>query len=288
MRNGHLTTVSVLTRYRRVAGEMSVTNILLVCVLSLCLMIPAQGVCGEGPIDSLDRVIGFDEAFAPALSTLHDAWTAKDGYAFLVIGRKLFWAMLLDANDFYAEFSSDSAGFHDYVEELPVTVFRNFNDTSFAHLERLRVVSIERMESMRRYQVAREYLSMHEAVLQKLRSLEVTAVDRERGLGETGAPVADKAGSSLDELLDGLSLEQLYQPPEGMVPDSATAVRIAEAVWLSVYGEEIYTEQPFHAVLWQDSLWAVKGSLPKGMLGGVPYVVIRKWDGGVLGVIHTK
>ena len=29
-----------------------------------------------------------------------------------------------------------------------------------------------------------------------------------------------------------------YVPPKGFVPDSATAVRIAEAVWIPIYGAE--------------------------------------------------
>ena len=29
-----------------------------------------------------------------------------------------------------------------------------------------------------------------------------------------------------------------YLPPDGVVPDSVTAARIAEAVWIPIYGEE--------------------------------------------------
>jgi len=98
----------------------------------------------------------------------------------------------------------------------------------------------------------------------------------------------DSGGALLNDLLESIGLDQLHQPPEGFVPDSATAVGIAEAVWLPVYGDDIDDMRPFRAALWQDSLWVVKGTLPDGMLGGVPYAVIRKSDASVLGVIHTK
>jgi len=39
-------------------------------------------------------------------------------------------------------------------------------------------------------------------------------------------------------------------PPNGFAPDSATAARIAEAVWIPVYGaEQIAKEKPFKATL---------------------------------------
>jgi len=55
---------------------------------------------------------------------------------------------------------------------------------------------------------------------------------------------------------------QGYVPPRGFVPDSATAVRIAIAAWIPIYGENMITaEKPFAATL-QDSVWTVTGSAP--------------------------
>jgi NTF2 fold immunity protein len=49
--------------------------------------------------------------------------------------------------------------------------------------------------------------------------------------------------------------------PQGFVPDSATAVRIAVAVWIPLYGEStIMAQQPITAKL-QDSVWTVTGRL---------------------------
>jgi len=82
-----------------------------------------------------------------------------------------------------------------------------------------------------------------------------------------------------------------------MVPDEKTAIKIAEAVWLPIYGKDIYNERPFKASLEGDSIWIVHGSLPKTKksnneihitFGGVAYCHIRKKDGTILQVIHTK
>ena len=77
-----------------------------------------------------------------------------------------------------------------------------------------------------------------------------------------------------------------YVPPNGFVPDSITAVRIAVAVWNPIYGEsQIRGEAPYHARL-RDSIWTVEGSLPRGYVGGVAVAEIAKRDGRILRVSH--
>jgi len=78
-----------------------------------------------------------------------------------------------------------------------------------------------------------------------------------------------------------------YKPKDGFVPNEDTAIRIAEAVWLPIYGEEIYGEKPFKAVL-EEGVWIVTGSLPEGHLGGVAIAEISKEDGRILRVSHGK
>lgn len=73
-----------------------------------------------------------------------------------------------------------------------------------------------------------------------------------------------------------------------MVPDQLTATKIAEAVWLPIYGKDIYYELPFNAVLYKDSIWMLSGTLEKGWLGGTAFIAIRKKDGQILSVVHYK
>jgi len=78
-----------------------------------------------------------------------------------------------------------------------------------------------------------------------------------------------------------------YKPKEGYVPDEATAIKIAEAIWLPIYGNTIYTEKPFKAVL-KNEVWIVEGSLPEGYKGGVAEIEIAKDDGQILRVSHSQ
>ena len=79
-----------------------------------------------------------------------------------------------------------------------------------------------------------------------------------------------------------------YVPPEGYVPDSATAVRIAEAVWIPIYGEKnIRQQRPYGAAL-RDEIWHVYGYMPPNRLGGVAIADISKRDGRILRVSHGR
>jgi NTF2 fold immunity protein len=82
--------------------------------------------------------------------------------------------------------------------------------------------------------------------------------------------------------------EHNVRPPQGLVPDSKTAIAIAVAVWTPIYGEEkISSEKPYRATL-ADGKWTVTGSLPKDWVGGTAIAVISKSDGQVLRVSHGK
>jgi len=79
-----------------------------------------------------------------------------------------------------------------------------------------------------------------------------------------------------------------FDESRGMVPDKETAIKIAESVWYPIYGSQIYTEQPFVAELESDTVWIVRGSLPKDRVGGCAEIRLRKSDAAVLYVDHEK
>jgi len=79
-----------------------------------------------------------------------------------------------------------------------------------------------------------------------------------------------------------------YVPASGFVPDEATAVRVAEAVLIPIYGQtKVESERPFSAKL-TGGVWTVTGHLPPGKDGGVAEAQIDKRDGRILRVIHGK
>ena len=98
-------------------------------------------------------------------------------------------------------------------------------------------------------------------------------------------------------LLGSWLFGQGYKPKSGYVPDSATAVKIAEAVLIPVYGDkQIASERPFTATL-KNGVWTVDGTLrcPDGKGGtttmcdgGVASVQISKDDARILEMGHGQ
>ena len=83
-----------------------------------------------------------------------------------------------------------------------------------------------------------------------------------------------------------------YKPEAGYVPDEITAVKIAEAVLIPIYGEKvIQKERPFEAEL-KNGYWFVSGTLrcpaENECLGGTAEIEISKDDGRILRVSHGK
>jgi hypothetical protein len=85
-----------------------------------------------------------------------------------------------------------------------------------------------------------------------------------------------------------------YVPKDGFVPDENTALQIAMAVLVPIYGKEtIDKEKPFGAVL-ENEIWYVGGSMPKPksekeiVKGGVAIIEISKKDGRIIRVSHDR
>ena len=87
----------------------------------------------------------------------------------------------------------------------------------------------------------------------------------------------------------GLSLAADVKPKAGFVPDEKTAIAIAVAVWIPIYGEEsIQKEKPFKAVL-KDGVWHVDGTLsPEFTRGGTAEAEISKEDARILRISHGR
>lgn len=88
------------------------------------------------------------------------------------------------------------------------------------------------------------------------------------------------------------------RPLSGFVPNEETAVKIAEAVLIPIYGEKkIAEEKPFHASR-KGEVWTVTGTLycsdgkggrtTQNCAGGVAMVEISKSDARILSMGHGK
>lgn len=79
-----------------------------------------------------------------------------------------------------------------------------------------------------------------------------------------------------------------YKPKNGLVPDEATAVQVAEAVLQPIYGvKKVVSERPYNAHL-SNGTWTVVGSMHSALLGGVAIVKISQADARVIFVIHQQ
>ena len=85
-----------------------------------------------------------------------------------------------------------------------------------------------------------------------------------------------------------LTYAQIANPAkDGYVPNKETAIKVAEALWLPVYGDKINNSKPFVAELKDGKVWIVQGTL-HAQKGGVPYIEIQKSDCKILKMYHGK
>ena len=117
----------------------------------------------------------YEDACSVLMRALHQEQDKKDGFAVHYVEDKLFWALLLHPNSFYEELSPDSVQYEEFIDDLHF-VFWNFNDTTTAHLERLRIVAMERLVDQT-YLVETKYLHLHGEMIEALRRVKVGHVD---------------------------------------------------------------------------------------------------------------
>jgi len=74
----------------------------------------------------------------------------------------------------------------------------------------------------------------------------------------------------------GTSKHQSHLPPDGIVPDKATAVKIGCVFLPRIFGEEEFAKYlPYHAHL-SNGVWEIYGTLKPGSRGGTPRLAIQK------------
>ncbi len=75
------------------------------------------------------------------------------------------------------------------------------------------------------------------------------------------------------------------------MPDEETAIKIAEAVWLPIYGDSIYDGKPFGVNYNEaDDTWQVIGGAPNSnwRFGGYTEIIINRSDGRIIYVAQTR
>ena len=76
---------------------------------------------------------------------------------------------------------------------------------------------------------------------------------------------------------------------EGVIPDAATAAKIAYLYVAAVYGESHSVhEQPYQIRLINKQIWTIEGYLSPYALGGTFYISIEKYTGKIWAMSHGK
>lgn len=90
-------------------------------------------------------------------------------------------------------------------------------------------------------------------------------------------------------ILNKYGISNNYKPENGIVPDEESAIKIANTVLVSIYGDSVNNNMPFDVKFDKDyNSWVVNGTLKENEIGGVPNVIIKKSDGEIIAVWHTK
>ena len=118
----------------------------------------------------------YEKGARSLMNSLHEQWRLRDGAATFEIADILFWALLLDPNAFYVEFSRDSLGYQRFADRLDALVFTNLNDTTTGDLENLRKTSIWRLEEMT-FDIELEYVTIHQEMIESLKRVKVSFID---------------------------------------------------------------------------------------------------------------
>jgi len=148
-----------------------------VCVfVVISILLFAAGI-GQGTEEVKEcSMPDYERGCSFLMKGLHKQWIRRDGMLSFCAGEKMFWALMLDANAFYKEFSEDTANYTNFIDGLDKWTFWNFGDTTTAQLERLRIVSIERLMDLT-YSVDSIYLPLHEDMIERLKQVKVGFVD---------------------------------------------------------------------------------------------------------------
>ena len=72
------------------------------------------------------------------------------------------------------------------------------------------------------------------------------------------------------------------------MPNAETAIKIAEAIWLPIFGDAIYDSKPFVAELINNNEWKVRGSSKAGEKIGGPNIIIDRHDCRIKGIYFSK
>jgi hypothetical protein len=96
------------------------------------------------------------------------------------------------------------------------------------------------------------------------------------------------AGEKLKTALTDSTQHNLVNTRRLFIPDSITAVQVAEPVLFKIYGKSnIASERPYETYL-INHYWVIMGTLPKEWLGGTFLLILDAQDGRIIKLTHGR
>lgn len=93
---------------------------------------------------------------------------------------------------------------------------------------------------------------------------------------------------TLEESLKDTSLHNVLHNKTLIIPDSSTAVTIAESILFKIYGKkEIQNQRPYE-IYKIENYWYISGTFPKPQPGGTFLIITDARDGKVIRITHGK
>ncbi|HEX6426342.1 MAG TPA: NTF2 fold immunity protein [Niastella sp.] len=96
------------------------------------------------------------------------------------------------------------------------------------------------------------------------------------------------AEQELKSILTGESQHNVIDSERIIINDSVTAINIAEPILFSIYGRDKITKQQPYENYFIDNYWVIRGTLPKGYLGGTFLIILDARDCKIVRITHGK
>jgi hypothetical protein len=84
------------------------------------------------------------------------------------------------------------------------------------------------------------------------------------------------------------SLHNVLNFNKPIIKDSATAIAVVEPILFGLYNKKMILSEKPYSINHVDNYWLISGSLPKGSLGGVFFIIIDEMDSRVIRITHGK
>lgn len=96
------------------------------------------------------------------------------------------------------------------------------------------------------------------------------------------------SGMAQSQCTEDSVVKSSHIPARGFVPDEATAVAIAEAILVAIYGQESIDRQKPFLVGLDNDVWTIFGQRKRVLPGGVFRIQISRQDASVKSLSHGK